>query len=198
MADPTVKSDNNTKVENLNDDSPKKLINLLRGWPSPALHPTSQLQAAACRALSDPSIAVPALQYAPDPGYQPLREELARWLSMHYPAPPAIKPDQIAITGGASQGLACVLQSFTDPGYTRTVWANAPCYHLVCPIFEDAGFARRLRAVPEDEGGIDVAWLARALREEDEKKKGGEVGRLLSVLSGFRRVPSVGETKETD
>ncbi|KAK3307630.1 pyridoxal phosphate-dependent transferase, partial [Chaetomium strumarium] len=157
----------------------KKLINLLRGWPSPQLHPAAQLQAAACRALSDPSIAVPALQYAPDPGYQPLREELARWLSMHYnhyPGPP-IDADQIAITGGASQGLACVLQSFTDPGYTRAVWVNAPCYHLVCPIFEDAGFARRLRAVPEDEAGIDVAWLERALREEEgekKTKKGGE------------------------
>ncbi|KAK4240390.1 pyridoxal phosphate-dependent transferase [Achaetomium macrosporum] len=168
MADPTVKG-GSTGVERPNDDnSPKKLINLLRGWPSPHLHPASQLQAAACRTLSDPSIAVPALQYAPDPGYQPLREELALWLSLHYPAPP-IRPDQIAITGGASQGLACVLQSFTDPGYTRAVWANAPCYHLACPIFDDAGFAGRLRAVPEDEGGIDVAWLERRLREEDRR-----------------------------
>ncbi|KAH6855637.1 pyridoxal phosphate-dependent transferase [Chaetomium sp. MPI-CAGE-AT-0009] len=73
--------------------------------------------------------------------------------------------DEFAITGGASQALACVLQSFTDPGYTRAVWVVAPCYFLACPIFEDCGFRGRLRAVPEDEAGVDVEVLERRLRE---------------------------------
>ena len=50
-------------------------------------------------------------------------------------------------SGGASQSVANILQSFTDPEYTRAVWAVAPCYHLMCPIFEDSGFRGRLRAV---------------------------------------------------
>lgn len=166
-----------------NDDS-KKLINLLRGWPSPHLLPAALLRSAADYVLSDPSIAVPVLQYGIDPGYQPLREELARWLTPQYGFS-EIRDDEIAISGGASQSLACVLQSFTDPGYTRAVWAVAPCYFMACPIFEDAGFWGRLRAVPEDEGGVDVEALARGLREVDAR--GGEVStEHSSKLSGGR------------
>ncbi|AEO70926.1 uncharacterized protein THITE_2056168 [Thermothielavioides terrestris NRRL 8126] len=170
----TKPGDTTRKNENENEtpSKPKHLINLLRGWPSPHLLPAAQLQAAAARVLSDPAVAVPALQYAPDEGYGPLREELARWLGALYnrgfvPAP--IRPEDIAITGGASQALACVLQSFADPAYTRAVWMAAPCYFLACPIFEDAGFRGRLRAVPEDDGGIDLDALERGLREEGEK-----------------------------
>ncbi|KAK4099304.1 PLP-dependent transferase [Parathielavia hyrcaniae] len=158
----------------------KHLINLLRGWPAPALLPASQLKSAAEYVLSDPAISVPVLQYGIDPGYQPLREEIAKWLSGIYqyhdapePRPPrsegegCIRADEITITGGASQALACVLQSFTDPGYTRAVWVVAPCYFMGCAIFEDNGFRGRLRALPEDEGGVDVTVLEELIRKCD-------------------------------
>jgi DNA-binding transcriptional MocR family regulator len=64
--------------------------------------------------------------------------------------------------------------SFTDVDVTRAVWMTAPCYHLACSIFEDAGFQGRLKAVPEDEDGIDVDILERkmsALEAEEEKSK---------------------------
>ncbi|KAH6632783.1 pyridoxal phosphate-dependent transferase [Chaetomium tenue] len=186
----------------------KKLINLLRGWPAPALLPAAGLQAAASAVLSDPELAVPVLQYGIDPGFQPLREEVARWLGGVYSWGGAwgrnegsggegggggscgaegkggsggsggsgggsetaarggnITADEITITGGASQALATVLQGFTDPGYTRAVWVVAPCYFMACPIFEDSGFRGRLRAVPEDEAGVDVGVLERKLKE---------------------------------
>lgn len=171
----------------------KKLINLLRGWPSPHLLPSSLLKKAANQVLSDPSIFVPALQYGPDPGYQPLREELAVWLgkayhyhyhSHHGPAQQpdrggttrktAANPSEICITGGASQSIANILSSFTDPEYTRSVWCVAPCYFLACPIFEDAGFKGRLRAVPEDEEGVDLEFLERGLRKEQDNIGDGE------------------------
>lgn len=142
------------------------LINLLRGWPSPSLLPAAALTAAAARALSDPTISVPGLQYAPDPGFQPLREHLAAWLARFYGAAP--EADGICITGGASQSLANMLASFTDPGFTRAIWMVAPCYFLACPIFEDAGFGGRLRAVPEDDDGANVEVLAQKLQELDE------------------------------
>ncbi|KAK4158265.1 pyridoxal phosphate-dependent transferase [Chaetomidium leptoderma] len=157
-------------------EKPKKPINLLRGWPSPHLLPTTQLAAAAAAALADPAVSVAALSYGLDPGFQPLREELARWLSDMYGDYPGssggggIKADEIAITGGASQSLACLLQSFTDPGYTRAIWLVAPCYFMACPIFEDAGFRGRLRAVPEDEWGVDLEALEKALTEEEARK----------------------------
>ncbi|WYZ45098.1 hypothetical protein EsH8_VIII_000414 [Colletotrichum jinshuiense] len=169
----------------------KKPINLLRGWPAPSLLPAAAISAAAVKTLADPAVYVPGLQYGPDPGYQPLREAIARWLSAFYPtadpAPPAAAtaldrgndslrhnpPDvrRICITGGASQNLACILQSFTDPLYTSNVWMVAPCYFLACPIFADAGFDGRLKSVPEDDEGIDIEYLRRGL---EAAEKGGD------------------------
>ncbi|KAI0445768.1 pyridoxal phosphate-dependent transferase [Xylaria telfairii] len=153
----------------------KKSINLLRGWPSASLLPAAALRAASQTALTDPKIWAPGLEYAPDPGYQPLREALARWLGRFYrdviPAAPTAQEedaDGITITGGASQSLACLLQSFTDPGRTLAVWVVAPCYFLACPIFADAGFAGRMRAVPEDDEGVDMAVLEREMRALEE------------------------------
>lgn len=138
-----------------------KQINLLRGWPSPDLLPADLLSAACQRVLADPVESVPILQYGPDPGYQPLRVSLAQWLGQHY----GVEPDanRICVSGGASQNLACILQSFTDPNYTRAVWMVAPCYHLSFGIFEDSGFAGRLRAVPEDDEGLDIEELERRM-----------------------------------
>ena len=42
-------------------------------------------------------------------------------------------------------------------------------YFLACGIFEDAGFAGRLKGVPEGEGGVDVAWLEKEMEAEDGK-----------------------------
>lgn len=149
--------------------SRSKLINLIRGWPAPSLLASKLLSAAAQRVLSDPAILVPALQYGPDPGYEPLREALALWLGRHYGVKP--DPERICISGGASQNLACILQSFTDPSYTRAVWMIAPCYHLACDIFDDAGFKGRLRAFPEDEEGIDLEELEANIRRLEEEEK---------------------------
>jgi DNA-binding transcriptional MocR family regulator len=168
---------------------PKKQINLLRGWPNPSLLPTSQIQAAANVVLSNSSISTPGLLYGPDPGYQPLRQSIAQWLHSFYRNPTLSKGDdrvntdtsvpdaeRICITGGASQNLACVLQVFTDPLFTK-VWMVAPCYYLACRIFEDAGL--RTRAVGEGQEGVDLDGLERALKQS-EKDAVGEVSAILS------------------
>ncbi|KAI1117973.1 pyridoxal phosphate-dependent transferase [Nemania sp. NC0429] len=189
----------------------KKPINLHRGWPSATLLPAAALRAASQTALSDPAIWGPGLEYGPDPGYQPLREALARWLARFYRdvggggrgvvagggreeegrrggegEKEEKEADRITITGGASQGLACLLQSFTDPARTLAVWVVAPCYFLACPIFADAGFAGRMRAAPEDDEGVDVAFLEREM-EKLEKQAREDGGRgELGLEAGYK------------
>jgi DNA-binding transcriptional MocR family regulator len=147
----------------------RAIINLLRGWPNPSLLPPEAVAAMATTVLSDRSIAEPALQYGPDEGYRPLRDEIARWMTSFYMPRDEITVDRITITGGASQNLACLLQTFTDPIYTRNIWMVAPTYYLACRIFEDSGFAGKLKSIPEDEEGIDLDTLSRHIAESEQK-----------------------------
>ncbi|KAH8651031.1 pyridoxal phosphate-dependent transferase [Xylariales sp. PMI_506] len=154
-----------------------KPINLFRGWPCPWLLPAAAIsQATASVLLSGPEISTPVLQYGPDQGYDDLRVELARWLRDFYSRPDADARDgttyfdRLTITGGASQSTACILQSYTDPGYTRAVWVIAPCYFLACPIFADNGFTDRMRAVPEDVEGVNLEYLERAIEEMEQQE----------------------------
>jgi len=150
-------------------------INLQLGWPSPRLFPSEQLAVATTACLTDPAVAKAALVYGPDLGYTPLRASIASWLSSFYnPSSGPISLERIAITGGASQNLASILHVFSDPVITRRVWMVEPTYFLACTIFQDAGFAGKLRGVRENDHGIDVEFLRKALlefEEEDKEKK---------------------------
>lgn len=148
---------------------PDDPVNLFRGWPNPALLPVADLLTASETALTTPSIYEPGLFYGPDEGYHPLRRHVAEWLTSFYRPAHPISEQRICITGGASQNLACVLQVFTDPVYTRNVWMIAPTYYLACRIMDDAGFAGRLRGVPEDDEGIDIAFLTRELEAAEAR-----------------------------
>ncbi|KAI9775832.1 MAG: hypothetical protein M1835_005678 [Candelina submexicana] len=153
----------------------KPLINLLRGWPSPSLLPTAALASASQATLQNPSLSTPNLLYGDFAGYPPLRAAIAQWLTKFYTPPTSptsesigpITAERICVTGGASQNIACVLQVYGDPCYTRNIWMVAPTYFLACRIFEDAGFAGKLRAVPEDEEGIDIMFLTREIQQSE-------------------------------
>ncbi|KAF2087045.1 PLP-dependent transferase [Saccharata proteae CBS 121410] len=147
------------------------LINLLRGWPNENLLPASLLKNAASRALSDPAIWQSGLEYGPDPGHQPLRRAVAAWLTDFYDPQQPVQSDRITITGGASQNLACLLQVFSDPAFTRNVWISSPAYMLAFRIFDDAGLHAKLRSVPEDESGMDDAYLRREIERSEERAR---------------------------
>ncbi|KAK5128902.1 hypothetical protein LTR85_000235 [Meristemomyces frigidus] len=150
------------------DTLPKEPINLMRGWPNPSLLPISLIKSAANTALSDPDTAHDGLLYGPDPGYEPCREAVADWLTSFYQPAKRIGTDRICITGGASQNLGCMLGVYTDPEYTRNVWIVAPAYMLAFRVFEDAGFSGKMRAVVEDEEGIDLTYLRRELEKSEQ------------------------------
>lgn len=156
----------------------------MRGWPSPDVLPAAMLSSACQQVLLRRQEYIPILQYGPNTGHPTLKDELSRWLGEHYNVSP--DPSRICVTGGASQSLACILQSFTDPNYTKAIWIIAPCYYLACGIFEDSGFAGKLRAVPEDDEGIDLVVLQNKIREleQDEQAKPQlkvSVGRKMPV-----------------
>ena len=78
--------------------------------------------------------------------------------------------DRICTTGGASQNLGVVLAAFSDPVYTRAVWAIEPTYFLACRIFDDAGLF--VRGVADGESGVDLDMLRREM-EKVERERGG-------------------------
>lgn len=96
-------------------------IDLFTGWPNPGLLPPKSIKNAANDMLSDAANISSVLRYGEDEGYIELRREIAKWLSIFYSPVQDISYKRICITGGASQNLACVLQTFTDPVYTRNV-----------------------------------------------------------------------------
>ncbi|KKK18048.1 hypothetical protein ARAM_000742 [Aspergillus rambellii] len=148
-----------------------KVIDLFSGWPNANLLPKSALSDAFAAVMTAPSIRDPALQYGPDEGYEPLRHHIAHWLTAYYRPPDPISPARICITGGASQNLACLLQVFTDPIYTRNVWMVAPTYHLAGRIMEDSGFAGRLRAISQNQGALELEGFRQELRKVEERAR---------------------------
>lgn len=151
--------------------APRRHIDLFKGWPSTGLLPPLLLREAANHTLSqtDPAIITEILEYGADEGYQPMREAIAAWLTDFYAPRDAISYDRICITGGASQNLANILSTFTDPVHTQRVWMVAPTYYLACRIITDAGFDGRLRGVPEDEEGIDLNYLEKGLASSQQR-----------------------------
>ena len=159
----------------------RQLINLLRGWPSTSLLPTTLVAQASSATFTNTKEAFPALCYGPDSGHEELRIALAQWLTTFYTpnsqftvgnaasSVSPIDPVRICITGGASQNLACILQVFTDPLYTRGIWCISPMYFLAGRVFEDNGFSgRTFHAVPEDDEGLDISILEQGLQKDED------------------------------
>lgn len=166
-------------------------INLQLGWPSPHLFPAASLSTSASAVLTDFDASTAALVYGPSRGHALLRSSLAQWLGrMYYRNPDEIPESRVCIAGGASQNLGSILLKFTDSMYTRSVWMVEPTYFLACPIFEDCGLAGKLRGVPEDEEGIDIAFLRAGLAraEDDVLKEGGiDSPRFKTSANGYKK-----------
>ncbi|KAH8893297.1 PLP-dependent transferase [Thozetella sp. PMI_491] len=144
-------------------------INLKGGWPTPRLHPVDALASASASLFASSHIAE-QLRYGPGLGTPELRRNLAAWLTDFYrPAAGSIAPERIGVTNGASNGLATVLQKYTDPAFTRAVWMVEPTYFLACPIFRDAGLGSRIRGVPEDKEGVNLAALEQRMQAVDKE-----------------------------
>lgn len=151
--------------------TPKTLIDLQKGWPTPRLFPSADLASAATTVLNDPQLASKALVYGPSLGHEPLRTEIASWMSEFYtPEAGPVTTARIGISGGASQNLASILQVFSDPKSTK-IWMIEPVYFHACTIFQDAGFGGRLEGVPENDCGVDLVSFRNALELHNKSTK---------------------------
>ena len=153
-----------------------RTINLASGSPSPALIPVHDIKNAANTVLTLPLIWEEGLNYGADAGYLPLRQNIAKWLTEFYDdrtesserEPRKSNAERICVTGGASQNLACILQIYTDPVYTKAIFVVEPAYFLSFRVFTDAGFDGKLRGIPEDEEGVDIKILEQDLQDQAE------------------------------
>ena len=127
---------------------PDGVIDLGWGHPSPRLHPTDALAAAAQRVLGQQS-AVP-LQYGAVQGFGPLLESLAGYLSGEESYGGAVEPESLFLTAGASAATDLVTTLYTTAG--DTVIVEEPTYYLIEQIFVDHGL--NVVGVPTDADGL--------------------------------------------
>jgi 2-aminoadipate transaminase len=98
-----------------------EVISFAGGLPAAELFPIAEIDAASHKVLAEHG--TQALQYGTAEGYQPLREHIARMLSVDGLI---LTADNILITSGAQQGLDLVGKVLLDEG--DTVLVDAPTY----------------------------------------------------------------------
>ena len=72
----------------------------------------------------------------------------------------------------------------------------APAYMLAFRIFDDSGLHRKLRAVPEDDQGIDIEFLTRELKKRDKEEKPEENSTPVTSIQSspvFARLTPISE-----
>lgn len=154
------------------------MIDLGKGHPSTSLLSTKEFAAASAYVYSQLASDNAEqytdddrhpLQYGTDAGPRKVRVTISKWFSRMYNRP-AADPDLLAITCGASFGLANTCLQFTDPVYTRRIFMVTPAYFLAARIFQDAGFTSKMYAIDEEGGdGLDVAQLERVLEKDAQE-----------------------------
>ena len=139
---------------------PDGVIDLGWGHPSPRLHPTDALAAAAQRTLGQQS--PEPLQYGAVQGFGPLLESLATWLSAqeaYSGGDGGVRPESLFLTAGASAAIDLAATLYTTAG--DTVIVEEPTYYLIQQIFVDHGLS--VVGVPTDADGLDTDALGRML-----------------------------------
>lgn len=123
-----------------------------RGVPPPEAFPTDELGACIDAAIRVDAPVV--LQYGQQPGYEPLREELAR----EY----AVSESEILIGNGSLHLQDLVSAHLVGPG--MAVFTEQPSYDRAITTFRRRG--ARAIGIPLEKDGISVERLEAALRRE--------------------------------
>ena len=154
---------------------PDGVIDLGWGHPSPRLHPTDSLVAAAAWALGRNS-PIP-LQYGAVQGYGPLLESLAAYLSTQDAYGGMVRPESLFLTAGASAAIDLATTLYARAG--DTVIVEEPTYYLIGQIFIDHGLD--VIGVPADADGLDTNALESLLESRATTRP-----RLLYTIPSYQ------------
>ena len=164
-----------TSLPSLLISIPDGVIDLGWGHPSPRLHPTDALAAAAQFVLGQKS-AIP-LQYGAVQGFGPMLESLAAFLSAQDAYGGPVNPDSLFLTAGASAAIDLATTLFATAG--DNVVVEEPTYYLIGQIFVDHGL--NVIGAPTDGNGLDTNALAAMLDASDDPKP-----RLLYTIPTYQ------------
>ena len=127
------------------------MISFARGVPAPECLPVAELADCARAAIERDGLTV--LNYGSVGGYGPLRE----WIAERH----GVEPARVLVTNGSLQGLNLVLEHFASRG---RILVEAPTYDR--PLKIAARLGVEVRAIPQDEDGLDVGALERELARD--------------------------------
>ncbi len=138
------------------------VISLSAGNPAPEAFPAKEIAEISANLFSERPVDV--LQYNITEGYTPLRSQLAQYMKEKHNV--GREFDQVLITSGAQQVMDLATKSLCNEG--EVVICEAPSFIGSLNTFRS--YNARLRGIPMELDGMNMAELEKALQEETRVK----------------------------
>lgn len=138
------------------------VISLSAGNPAPEAFPAKEIAEISANLFINRPI--DALQYNLTEGYTPLRSQLAEYMKTKHNA--GREFDQVLVTSGAQQVMDLATKSLCNEG--DVVICEAPSFIGSLNTFRS--YNARLRGIPMERDGMNMAELEKALQEETRVK----------------------------
>nr|WP_317413493.1 PLP-dependent aminotransferase family protein [uncultured Solibaculum sp.] len=138
------------------------VISFAAGNPAPEAFPVKEVAEISSRIFAERPI--DALQYSITEGYTPLRDRMKNFMRDRYNSYRDF--DELIITSGAQQVMELTTKALCNEG--DTIICEAPSFIGSLNAFRSFGV--KLRGVPVESDGIDIAQLEEALKEEKKAK----------------------------
>ena len=142
--------------------SDPSVISFAAGSPAPEAFPVKEVAEISAKIFAERPI--DALQYSITEGYTPLRDRMKEFMRDRYHS--FRNFDELIITSGAQQVMELATKSLCDEG--DTIICEDPSFIGSLNAFRSFGV--KLRGVPVESDGIDIAGLEEALKEEKKAK----------------------------
>ncbi|CZT57161.1 2-aminoadipate transaminase [Eubacteriaceae bacterium CHKCI005] len=138
------------------------VISFAAGNPAPEAFPVKEVAEISSRIFAERPI--DALQYSITEGYTPLRDRMKNFMRDRYNSYRDF--DELIVTSGAQQVMELTTKALCNEG--DTIICEAPSFIGSLNAFRSFGV--KLRGVPVESDGIDIAQLEETLKEEKKAK----------------------------